>query len=89
MILTGNFEASLTKQGACAWLGPARYVTVWPAGYRVRFKPTELIAPDGRVAAKAGQYVGFRGGHVTSGMTLPSYCGNPSTGTFMLEGPSS
>jgi hypothetical protein len=89
VIWTGNFEASLTKQGACAWLGPAKYVTVWPAGYRVRFNPTELIEPDGQVAAKAGQYVGFNGGHATTGVALPSYCGSPSTGAFMLQGPSS
>lgn len=89
VILTGNFEASLTKQGACAWLGPAKYVTVWPAGYRVRFNPTELIAPDGRVVAKAGEYVGFNGGHVTREMALPSFCGDPSTGALMLQGPSS
>lgn len=86
---TGNFEASLTKQGACAWLGPAKYITVWPAGYRVRFNPTELIAPDGQVAAEGGQYVGFEGGHLPAGIAVPSYCGNPTTGAFMLQGPSS
>lgn len=88
VILTGNFEAMLTKKGACAWLGPAKFVTVWPAGYSVRFNPTELIAPGGHVAAKAGEYVGFNGGQVSPGAALPSYCGNPSTGAFMLQGPS-
>ena len=85
VIWTGNFDAVLTTRGACAWLGPARYVTLGPAGYRVKFKPTELIGPDGQVVAKAGQYVGFRGGHVGP-MPLLSYCGPSNDGAFILEG---
>jgi hypothetical protein len=86
VILTGDFEATLTSHGACAWLGPARYVIIlWPAGYQVKFLPTELLGPDGQVVARAGQYVGFEGGHVTPGMSPPAYCG-PTEGAFMLEG---
>ena len=68
VILTGDFDASITSHGACAWLGPARYVILWPAGYRVKFHPTELIGPAGQVVARAGQYIGFEGGHVARGM---------------------
>ena len=85
VILTGVFDAVLTSHGACAWLGPARYVTLWPAGYRVRFKPTELIGPSGKVVATAGQYIGFTGGHVRPGTSLPSFCGSVAGGAFMLE----
>jgi hypothetical protein len=84
-ILTGDFDATLTSHGACAWLGPARYVILWPAGYQVKFHPTELIGPDGQVVAHAGQYVGFRGRHVEPGTPLPSYCG-PTSDALMLEG---
>ena len=39
----GPFRAMLTKSGACAWIGSA--TVLWPAGYRVRFHPTELLDP--------------------------------------------
>jgi hypothetical protein len=54
----GTFQAKLTPQGACAWLQPVDRLTnvpayrgayLWPAGYRVRSDPTELLNPHGRV----------------------------------------
>ena len=72
VILTGTFEADLTSTGACAWLGPSkRYLVLWPAGYGVRFNPTELIGPGGQVLAKGGQYVGFEGGSLLPGVVGP------------------
>ena len=70
---SGTFEAVLTRQGACAWLGPAKYVILWPEGYGVRFHPTELIGPTGKVLAKAGEYVAFPAGPLLPG-GLPNRC---------------
>lgn len=88
VILTGTFEAALTAQGACAWLGPAKYVTLWPAGYGVRFHPTELIGAEGQVLAKAGEYVGFEGGHLPSGESVSQRCGPADKDALMLQGKS-
>jgi hypothetical protein len=55
----GPFHAALTKSGACAWI--ASYDVVWPAGYRVRFHPTELVGPTGKVVARHGEDVSIAG----------------------------
>ena len=64
----GMFRAALSKSGACAWLqnpgsnqsGQVAYL--WPAGYGVRFNPTELINGEGRVVAHAGERISVGGG---------------------------
>lgn len=58
----GVFEATLASRGACAWLGPAKYAHLWPAGYGVRFHPTELNGPQGQVLARAGDNIAIRSG---------------------------
>lgn len=69
----GQFHAEMTVNGACAWLGPQQHATLWPAGYRVRFNPTELIGPNGDIIAKAGQQLQFGGG----GATERNRCAKP------------
>ena len=87
MIFTGNFEAALTSHGACAWLGPGRSANLWPAGYRVRFHPTQLIDAQGKVRAKAGQYVGFRGHEGPRTASMSDRCGDLGKMVLMLEEP--
>jgi hypothetical protein len=58
----GTFHAVLTTAGACAWLGSGGMTFVWPAGYHVRFNPTELIDAVGHVVAHQNDQVSFGGG---------------------------
>lgn len=58
----GPFHAVMTAEGPCAWLGATRSSFLWPAGYTVRFHPTELINAQGRVVATEGQKIDFGGG---------------------------
>ena len=88
VIFTGNFDAVLTSQGACAWIGPPRTLMYWPAGYGVRFNPTELIGPHGEVMATKGEYVGFRGARLPSGVRWTQRCGRIDHLTLMLQGTS-
>lgn len=61
-ISSAPFHALLTHSGACT---PDRSVTyLWPAGYRVRFHPTVLLDPAGKVVAHQGQYITVGGGIV-------------------------
>jgi hypothetical protein len=86
-IFTGIFDAELTSQGACAWLGPGKFVNLWPVGWGVRFHPTELIGPDGKVLAKKGQRVGFRGLSVPPPPGTTRLCGDPGRVVVMFQGP--
>jgi hypothetical protein len=61
-ISSGPFHATLTQSGACTSSASVDYL--WPAGYRVRFHPTVLLDPRGRVVAHQGQYVTVGGGFV-------------------------
>lgn len=60
----GPFHATIRNGAACAWLGTSGQVYLWPAGYGVRFHPTELIDPQGHVVAREGQVVSIGGGSV-------------------------
>ena len=64
--ISGTFHASRTSEGACAWIDNGEIGFVWPDGYRVRFKPTELLDERGRVVATEGEHVEFGGGHAPS-----------------------
>lgn len=62
----GSFFATLTPSGACAgWrsipAGRGSINAVWPAGYRVRFHPTELVDATGEVVAHEGESIGVGG----------------------------
>jgi hypothetical protein len=61
-ISTAPFHATLTRSGACTSDGSISYL--WPAGYRVRFHPTVLLDPAGKVVAHQGQDVTVGGGFV-------------------------
>lgn len=76
--LFGRFHATLAPAGACAWMGAPGEGTVylWPAGYRVRFDPTELLSPSGKVVARQGQKV-FAGGGVYSRQEVASLSPRP------------
>ena len=94
MVFTGMFEATLTPQGACAWLGPGPdYPTLWAPGYAVRFHPTELIGPGGGIEGRAGQELYFnalliafrKGSRELSG---PARCGVVASKVVVLCSPS-
>jgi hypothetical protein len=61
-ISSAPFHATLTRSGACTPNGSVGYL--WPAGYRVRFHPTVLLDPAGKVVAHQGQYITVGGGIV-------------------------
>lgn len=83
--LFGRFHATLTTSGACAWMTSPNHGTVylWPKGYRVRFHPTELLSPNGKVVARQDQEVNAGGGfysqHGAASLSpspvIPHYCG--------------
>ena len=85
-LLFGPFEAAMTPKGPCAWLGTQEVPTLWPAGYGVRFSPTELVGPHGQIVARAGQRLSFGGGVMPSGPTAASYCGQTDDQTVALMG---
>jgi hypothetical protein len=61
-ISSAPFQATLSRSGTCTSGAHVDYL--WPAGYRVRFHPTVLLDPSGRVVAHQGQYVTVGGGIV-------------------------
>jgi hypothetical protein len=86
---TGVLHAALSKSGACAWLQnpgsnqPRRLAFLWPAGYRVRFDPTELIDARGRVVARAGERISVGGGVYS---TPPqSWCTAHGMAAFLVQ----
>lgn len=82
----GPFDAGITASGACAWLGSHQEPVLWPAGYRVRFNPTELIGPKGQVLAKAGEVLHFAGGVLPTGAE-ENRCGVPGAQTVLIMSP--
>lgn len=83
----GPFHASVTDGKACAWLGSGdtEGAVRWPAGYRVRFHPTVLLDPSGRVVAHEGDTISGGGG--TLDMTdAESPCGRPGIEIWDLQG---
>lgn len=93
----GRFHATLTRSGACAWMAPLYQGTVylWPAGYRVRFHPTELLSPSGKVVAHQGQKVHAGGGgyskqagaSLSPSPAIPDYCGTANQAVILIESP--
>ena len=92
----GRFYATLTTSGASAWIGSPHQgvMYLWPVGYRVRFHPTELLSPNGKVVAHQDQEVNAGGG-VYSQREAPSppappvslrYCGT-AEGVAYIESP--
>ena len=64
------------------------------AGYRVRFDPTELLSPSGKVVAREGQEVNAGGGvydrqraaSLFPSPAIPSYCGTADN-VVLIESP--
>lgn len=81
--ISGAFHAALTADGACAWLGDGSADYLWPAGYRVRFHPTELLDRDGHVVARGGDLVDFGGGW--SAASERSRCGRAGQETAFVQ----
>jgi hypothetical protein len=88
MGLLGHFHATLTSSGACAWMGTPHQGTLymWPAGYRVRFHPTELLSPNGKVVAHQDQKVSASGGVFLTQPADPRYCGTAEK-VVVIESP--
>jgi len=69
------------RAGRCN-LGQRPYI--WPAGYRVRFHPTELIGPNRHVIARAGDRLAAGGGVGPPG-AFHGPCTDPSMPTWLLQ----
>lgn len=80
----GPFHAARRDGQYCAWLGTNFRPMLWPAGYRVRLNPTELIAPDGSVVAREGEQVSAGGGGDNAKPGTP--CARPGEWTFSVNG---
>lgn len=86
LALTGGvFQAQMTTRGACAWLGTTRTSFLWPAGYTVRFHPTELIDPRGHVVAHEGQRLYAGGGSGPTSGAAGTRCAVPGHPTWYVE----
>jgi hypothetical protein len=70
-LVGGIFTAALRDGQACAWIGDRQQSYLWPAGYSVRFNPTELVDAEGQVVASEGQYVSASGGYGTQPVASP------------------
>jgi hypothetical protein len=94
--LFGRFHATLTTSGACAWMATPHQGTVylWPVGYRVRFHPTALLGPNGKVVAHQDQKVNAGGGEysrqaaasLSPSPAIPEYCGTANN-VILIESP--
>jgi hypothetical protein len=84
-ISSARFHATLTHSGPCTAAGLLGYL--WPAGYRVRFHPTVLLDPTGRIVAHQGQYVTVGGGIVgTASWPSAAHCYKEGT-VFAIQSP--
>lgn len=68
--ISGVLDGDAEVDGGCLWLEKSgeRVSVVWPHGYRARFDPPRLVAPDGTVVATAGDRVRSGGGLVPTAM---------------------
>jgi len=82
---SGPFRAKLIHSRVCTSDGSMDYL--WPAGYRVRFHPTVLLNPTGRVVAHQGQNVTVGGGFVgTASWPSAARC-YKGGGVWAVQGP--
>jgi hypothetical protein len=79
----GPFHAALVDGHACAWLGNTQQPSLWPAGWRVRFHPTQLIEPNGHVFASEGDALLARGGRIPPG-AADAQCGGDTNAAASL-----
>jgi hypothetical protein len=83
-LFAGPFHALKTPNGACAWLGSTRHSFLWPVGYSVRFGPTELVSPTGRIVARASRVLVVGGGFTD--MQTNRSCVVPGKQTWAVQG---
>jgi hypothetical protein len=78
---SGAFYGYSVKGVACAGFGP-RAALYWPAGYRLRLNPTELVDQSGRVVARQGQKIYVGGGIGVTPHDMP--CFQPGQQVFRV-----
>ncbi|MGH7867759.1 MAG: hypothetical protein ACREP9_09060 [Candidatus Dormibacteraceae bacterium] len=83
-IMSGKFHAIVNASGACAWIGSRSFNFLWPAGYRLRTDPVQLLAPDGTVVANNGDTLQVGGGG-TASVTV-SACGSTAMPGWLVQG---
>jgi hypothetical protein len=81
----GPFHAALVDGHACAWLGNTQKPALWPAGWRVRFNPTELIEPSGHVFASEGDTLLASGGRIPPGAAAAQCGGDTKSASSLTE----
>lgn len=69
----GAFHAVRNGGTACAWIGDHREPTLWPKGWTVRFRPTELLDPNGNVVASEGETI-IAGGITADRQRISTAC---------------
>jgi hypothetical protein len=62
----GTLDSGTYRGTWCVWLtgrsGSGRFPIVWPAGFRAKRHPLELLNPQGRVVARGGELIKLGGG---------------------------
>jgi hypothetical protein len=61
----GPLSAGMYRGRWCVWLGgrgSRREAVVWPAGFRARRHPLELVDSRGKVVARGGEHIKIGGG---------------------------
>ncbi len=81
----GPFHAVLVDGHACAWLGNTQKPALWPAGWRVRFNPTQLIDPAGHVFAGEGDTLLASGGQIPPGAAAAQCGGETKNAASLTE----
>jgi hypothetical protein len=79
----GALHIAMSSGHACAWLGGTRQSFIWPAGYRVRLHPAELVDADGHTLARSGQSIELAGGEGRSPVGFS--CGPQRLGSFYVD----
>jgi len=86
-LMIGRLHVAVTSSGACAWVNG--YAVVFPAGYRVRLNPTEVLGPTGKVIAAQGDPITSGGGSAPSNTTppIPPSCLTTGNYPFLMQTP--
>jgi len=76
--LDGVLEGGRTDRGEyCVWVraGQRAVPVVWPAGFRARLDPLELLNAEGEVAARAGDWISVAGAEMPADPESPCMLG--------------
>jgi hypothetical protein len=72
--ISGRLTGETVEGGACFWLEREdgerllRVLVVWPAGYRAKLQPLQLLNAEGEVVASEGQFIYAGGGYISPGV---------------------